>query len=170
MDEKTFKGLELLLDRLDERLGRFLESPEILDLLGEISKATGVGRSVELECVARITEPTKSHGLAVLHTGITKPFGEEPYLSSGDSSAHRYVLGGEILMLPHDHCPKCWGEWVSMGPTPHCSSCGLKLGEGCKLLLDSDVCPWCEKGTVTQFQPKCTACGFEVDPGKVTWG
>ncbi len=39
-----------------------------------------------------------------------------------------------------------------------------------KLLLDSDVCPHCERGTVCRENPSCDDCGFTIDPDVVVWG
>ena len=36
------------------------------------------------------------------------------------------------------------------------------MGEEVNLLLDTDCCPRCEKGTVTATQPQCNECGFSV--------
>jgi hypothetical protein len=38
------------------------------------------------------------------------------------------------------------------------------------MLLDSDVCPFCEEGKVTARKPRCTNCGFQVDGSLVAWG
>jgi hypothetical protein len=51
-----------------------------------------------------------------------------------------------------------------------CTHCDAVLGENCKILLDSDVCPHCEKGKISAQTPRCEECGFEVDPSCVVWG
>ena len=38
------------------------------------------------------------------------------------------------------------------------------------LLLDSDVCPHCERGRITSDNLTCGKCGFTIDPRYVTWG
>ncbi len=44
------------------------------------------------------------------------------------------------------------------------------MGKEIKLLLDSDVCPFCGDGTVTVSKPVCNQCGFKIDPSTVVWG
>ena len=44
------------------------------------------------------------------------------------------------------------------------------LGKNCKLLLDSDECPNCQKGKVTVEKPRCDECGFVVDRLTAAWG
>jgi hypothetical protein len=51
-----------------------------------------------------------------------------------------------------------------------CSHCDATLGDNCKLLLDTDVCPHCENGKLSMVDPKCDKCDFEIDPSLVTWG
>jgi hypothetical protein len=51
-----------------------------------------------------------------------------------------------------------------------CEHCGITMGETCKLLLDTDECPWRNEGKVTMAKPKCERCGYEVDRQKVVWG
>jgi predicted amidophosphoribosyltransferase len=108
--------------------------------------------------------------ITLLSTGYACFPGEPPFEMSGDSTAQRYVVDGEMCQCPHDYCPKCWGDWDFKFKFPECPECGAKLGEDVKLLLDTDVCPYCEEGKVTMNQPVCSECGYELDPTKVVWG
>ena len=53
---------------------------------------------------------------------------------------------------------------------PSCSECGATMGREVKLLLDTDVCPFCEEGKVSLTVPVCAKCGQRIDPGIVVWG
>ncbi len=53
---------------------------------------------------------------------------------------------------------------------PSCSGCGATMGQDVKLLLDTDVCPFCEEGKVSLIAPVCDKCGQRIDPGIVVWG
>jgi len=75
-----------------------------------------------------------------------------------------------MLVVPHDRCPRCWEIWDFKFKHESCTHCGATLGEEVKLLLDTDVCPNCEEGTVSITNPECGKCGCRVDPSKVTWG
>jgi Zn-finger nucleic acid-binding protein len=96
--------------------------------------------------------------------------GEAPYQVWVDSSPHRYVVRGDVVVVPHDHCPQCWGLWDFKELHPECPACGARMGEEVKLLLDTDCCPNCEEGKVTAGEPRCSECGFAVIPGHVVWG
>ncbi|MFT5324513.1 MAG: hypothetical protein ACI8P0_002375, partial [Planctomycetaceae bacterium] len=62
------------------------------------------------------------------------------------------------------------GRWDFKSKFPTCESCGSEMGKDVRLLLDTDCCPNCEKGTLTASQPQCTECGFSVNPDHVVWG
>lgn len=76
----------------------------------------------------------------------------------------------EMTVVPHDRCPCCWAAWDFKDLHPECSGCGARLGSEVKFLIDSNVCPHCEKGTVTPADPKCSDCDFEMNPEHVAWG
>jgi hypothetical protein len=80
------------------------------------------------------------------------------------------VVEGDIEVVPHDRCPKCYGVWDFKLTNPSCLECGATLGREVKLLLDSDVCPYCEEGKVSMTAPVCDKCGQRIDPGIVVWG
>ena len=44
------------------------------------------------------------------------------------------------------------------------------MGPEVKLLLDTDVCPFCEEGKVSLTTPLCDKCGQGIDPNVVVWG
>jgi hypothetical protein len=66
-------------------------------------------------------------------------------------------------------------EWDDRFLTPFpknlsCSECGATMGREVKLLLDHDLCPFCEEGKVSLTAPVCAKCGQRIDPGTVVWG
>jgi hypothetical protein len=77
---------------------------------------------------------------------------------------------GEIQVVPHDRCPRCYGVWDFKFKNPACPGCGATLGRDVKVLLDTEVCPPCEGGDVSMTDPACDKCGYRVDPDLVTWG
>ena len=56
-----------------------------------------------------------------------------------DSTPHRYIVHGDLVIVPHDHCPQCWGRWDFKSKFPTCESCGSEMGKGGRLLLDFDA-------------------------------
>lgn len=63
-----------------------------------------------------------------------------------------------------------WELWDFKFIHRSCEHCDAELGKNVKVLLDTDVCPQCERGTVTAVVPRCSECGFQVDSTILTWG
>ena len=70
-------------------------------------------------------------------------------------------------MIAARNAGKVWDFKLQNSTCPHC---GITMGDKCKLLLDTDECPWCNEGKVTVAKPRCDKCGHEVDRQKVVWG
>jgi hypothetical protein len=98
----------------------------------------GARYSASLQIVVDFFDRDREQTLPLLTTGFSTTDGSAPYRIWGDSSPQRYLCEGDIHVVPHDHCPKCWGYWDFKCEHPRCPSCGLTLGHGCKVLLDSD--------------------------------
>src|SRR4051794_4311409 len=173
MDQERFEAADRHVEEIAEILDRALMSPELGKLreaLVALGKAAGEGYSVSLTCLVEVFDDQKQRPLPLLSSGLATSNGEEPYRVSGDSTSQRYLVDGQIQVVPHDRCPKCWGVWDFKWQHRRCPHCAAELGKNCKVLLDSDVCPNCERGRVTASKPRCAECGFEVDPSLVAWG
>ncbi len=173
MKASEFKSLDPLADMLNEQCERWFTSPELTALreaLRKVSALLPATFSLSVDVELRVFDPQRQKSLNLLTTGLCTSNGKEPYVATGDSTVHRYVVGGEICELPHDRCPHCWGDWDFKLRHPTCAQCGYSLGKEVRLLLDSDRCPHCELGTISMSQPTCQKCGFRVDPAFVTWG
>ncbi len=139
-------------------------------LLTKLNTTLGSPYTVSLRLEVDVFDTEKERLLPLLQTGLAGFEDDQPYLACGDSTAQRYIVDGEMQIVPHDRCPKCWDEWDFKFKFPSCAHCGATLGVDVKLLLDTDVCPWCEEGTVSMSNPVCNKCGFEVDSETVVWG
>lgn len=173
MDAAAFDAAQPVLDDIAQVVDKAFDSAPLSDVKAALSKlniALGSRYSVSLMFTVEVCDQEKERSLPLLSTGIATFVGKEPYRCWGDSTAQRYVAQGEIQALPHDRCPICWELWDFKLDQPTCSACGATLGKDVKLLLDSDVCPHCEKGKLTAANPTCDQCGFEVDPDLVAWG
>ncbi len=171
MTPEEFQNAETNLDVIAEQLSEWLdaETSQILkQRLTELSKQLGLSINLELNVTA-IDESCESQ-LPLLQTGLATREGSTPYQFWSDSTPMRYVANGEITVVPHDRCPVCWSAWDFKYLHPTCKSCGSRMGQEVKLLIDSDRCPSCENGTVKPNQPKCDECDFEVNPDHVNWG
>lgn len=170
MDADTFDAIDPLLDQIADLAEKQLDSAELRRLVAELGKLVGKGRVASLSIVVDVFDEDKECSLPLLTTGLSASPGHEPSRTWGDSSPQRYVVEDGIKVVPHDRCPRCWQVWDFKLQNPTCSHCGLTMGEQCKLLLDSDECPWCNEGKVTVAKPRCSKCGHEVDRQKVVWG
>jgi hypothetical protein len=172
MDRPEFDAAQPHLDKIAELLDKAFESDlvPLRDALAALGKELGSRYSVALECTASVFDGERERGLRMLTTGLATSDEGDPYRTWGDSTAARYVVDGEIQVVPHDCCPKCWETWDFKIKKRSCQNCGATLGENVKILLDTDVCPSCEEGKVSMATPTCDKCGFEVDSELVVWG
>lgn len=173
MDQRTWEQVEPQLTEMSSELQRLLASPEaakLRDMLAKVSRTMPRHHSANLKCVLEIIDSQREKSLPVLtiQTGASEL--GEVFTASTDSSPHRYIVDGEIEVVPQDRCPKCLEEWGFKWICPDCPHCNAKLGVNCWMLLDSDTCPNCDTGTVSAHDPHCTQCGFLIDPKFVRWG
>lgn len=170
MDPETFNAIDPMLDKIAELAEKQLASAEFRGLVAELGNLVGKERIISVNIVVDVSDEDKECSLPLLTTGLSASPGHEPYRTWGDSSPQRYVVEGGIKVVPHDRCPKCWRVWDFKLQNSSCPHCGITMGDQCKLLLDSDECPWCNEGKVTVTKPRCERCGQEVDRQKVVWG
>ena len=173
MDQSTFFRRRSLRYEISDLVDQALISDELDELRKgrvRLSEVLGSRYSVGLNITLDVFDHEQERSIPLLNTGLSCSGDQEPYRTWGDSTLQRYVVDGQIQVVPHDRCPKCWETWDFKLIHKSCSDRGATLGENCKLLLDSDVCPHCEKGTISMAKSKCDQCGFEVDPRLVTWG
>jgi hypothetical protein len=173
MDRSTFEAIDPHLDNVAERIDKLLDCQQIAQLrpeLIEITKLLGDRYSLTLAVNLEIFDREREQALPVLKMGLAAAEGQEPYKATGDSTAQKYIVDGHMQIVPHDYCPRCWATWDFKLENQKCRWCGAILGKDVKILLDSDLCPHCERGKVTACSPQCGECGYEVDLNVVTWG
>lgn len=173
MDPQTFTTTDPFIDKIAEIVDSALTSEELSNLrkaLADLSKAIGPRYSASLTVVLDVVDDERETSLPLLTTGLGIGTDGSPYRTWGDSSSQRYLVNGEIEVVPHDRCPKCWEVWDFKFQNHTCEHCGTTLGKECKVLLDTDVCPHCEEGKVSLQKPKCNKCGFKIDLNMVAWG
>ena len=170
MAPDTFEAMQPLLDKIDEIVGSQLEHKELQSLLTKLAGLVGDRKSVSLNIVVDVFDEDRECALPLLTTGLTAFPGKEAHRIWGDSSPQRYVVEDGIQVVPHDRCPQCWQAWDFKLQNPTCPHCGIMMGDKCKLLLDTDQCPWCNEGKVTMAKPRCNKCEYVADPNSVVWG
>lgn len=173
MEKSLFEAADQIIDGIAEQVDQVLASDQLADLrqaLVRLSKTLGAQLSVSLDITVDIFDPARSDALPLLRTGLSTSGGEPPYRTWSDSSPQRYVVEGEVQVVPHDRCPRCYGPWEFKFKHRSCPGCEATLGQNVKLLLDTDTCPYCEEGKVSMSRPVCDKCGHNVDPGQVVWG
>jgi hypothetical protein len=173
MDRLAFESADPIVERIAEMVEQILDSDQMSAVglaLAQLSEVLGLSYSVNLNVTLDVFDPARSHPLPLLTTGLSTSEGQPPYKTWGDSSPHKYIVDGEMQVVPHDRCPRCHREWDFKFKHMTCSSCRAVLGRDVRLLLDSDVCPFCDEGHVSMAVPLCDKCGYLVDSAHVVWG
>ncbi len=173
MDRSSFESADPIIDQLAEMVDQVLDSDQleaIRQALSRLSEAVGSRYSVNVTVSVEVFDPGRSNPLPLLTTGFSTSEGKPPFRTWGDSSPQKYVVDGEMQVVPHDRCPRCHGPWDFKFRHPSCPGCRATLGRDVKILLDADVCPQCEEGRVSMSSPVCDKCGSRVDPALVVWG
>ena len=119
----------------------------------KLKKKLGDRYLVSLGVTVDVFDQEMERCLLLLRNGLSGFGDDEPYHASGDSTPQKYVADGEIQVVPHDRCPRCWGVWDFKFDHRSCRECGATLGDNVKVLLDTDVCPNCEEGKVSMTLP-----------------
>jgi hypothetical protein len=170
VNPETFNAVQPLLDKIAELIEKELDSTELRRLIAELGSLVGKGKIASVNIVVDVFDEDRECPLPLLTTGLSASPGKEPFRTWGDSTPQRYVVDEGIQVVPHDRCPQCWQVWDFKFENRSCPHCGTTLGKNCKLLLDSDECPNCQRGKVTVEKPRCDECGFVVDRLTVAWG
>ena len=175
MNPDTFNAISPYLEDMTMILAEMLQedtdnAKRLRYSLAEISKALGTDFSVDLNVVVQAFSSQEQRVLPLVQIGLSSNNGDTPYGHSADCTPQRYIVDGEIQVVPRDRCPKCWEDWMNKFEYPICEHCETTLGKDCKVLLDSDLCPFCEAGHVSMQNPVCDDCGYEVNLTMVTWG
>jgi hypothetical protein len=173
VDPNTFEVADPLVDEVADLVDVALLSEQLAGLrkaLDELGKAIGPRYSASLNVTIDIFDRERGKAMPLLNTGLSATDDGPPFRTWGDSSPQRYLVNGEIQVVPHDHCPKCWEQWDFKFENLTCPHCGTTLGQDCKVLLDSDVCPHCDEGSVSMTKPVCDKCGYKLDMNLVAWG
>lgn len=173
MDPEIFEAADPLVEKIADLVDSALVSDQLANLgqiLDEIGKVVGPRYSANLTVIVDLFDREREKAIPLLNTGLSTSDNKPPYRTWGDSTPQRYLLNGEIQVVPHDYCPKCLEIWDFKFEHRTCEHCGTSLGQSCKILLDSDVCPHCEAGTVSMTNPVCDNCGYQVDLSLVAWG
>ena len=173
MEPEQFEKLDRLSDEAYDKFKEWYGKGFFKDLeekLGQIGSFLKENYSVSLNLELDIFDSEREKTLTLMKTGIACIGGEKPYRADSGSTVHTYLVDGKIRKIPHDYCPSCWGEWDFKLRYPACPECGMELGKDVQLLLDTDVCPNCEKGKVSRSHPKCSECGYLVNTDMIHWG
>jgi len=173
MNKQEFEAVDALADCVNEKINELHKNKSLEDVLEKLQECVSQlpdHYSLSVDIKVNIFDSKREKQMSLLHTGFNSYHSGEPYRHYGDSSIQKYYVEGNISVIPQNYCPHCWGEWDFKFKHTTCPECGYELGKQVKYLLDDDICPLCEKGTVSVHNPVCDKCGYEVDPQKVVWG
>lgn len=173
MEPTQFEGLDRLADDVYDKFEELRKKGLFADLEEKLKQACaklGKNYSVSFNVDLDVFDSEKEKGMVLIKTGVACSGGDQPHRADGTSSVHTYIVNGMIRKVPHEYCPGCWGEWGFKLMHQACPHCGMKMGKEICLLLDTDICPNCEKGKVSRSNPKCNECNYAVDLKMVRWG
>ena len=173
MNQTEWNGLKGLVDLTTDEVERYLNCEELKKVrkgMEEATKNLPQRYSLNLKLELTVFDDEREEELPLIQSGLSTSEGEEAYIFSSDSSEQRYLVNDEIRVVPQDYCPHCWGIWDLKLKNETCPTCEFSMGKEVKLLLDSNLCPFCEEGEVRIDQPVCPKCNNEVDKNKVAWG
>ena len=125
---------------------------------------------ISLGLELKLFNTQKEGQLDIYSSGMQSNGEGEPSPYQGGETFEKFLLHGDIQVVPNGKCPQCYQAWDFKDMSPSCSNCAIELGPKLKYLIDSDHCPNCEGGTVTRSQPSCDKCDYVADPKRVTWG
>ena len=114
MDPATFEAADPLVDKIADLVDSALLSDQLANLrqaLDELGKAVWSRYSANLTVVVDLFDREREKALPLLNTGLSATDSRTPYRTWGDSTPQRYLVNGEIQVVPHDYCPKCWQLW-----------------------------------------------------------
>ena len=112
MDRSTFESANPILDEIAAKLDEVLDSDQfafVQLLLARLSETVGPRFSVNLNVSVDVFDAERRNALPLLTTGLSTSEGKSPYKTYGDSTPQKYVVDGEVQVVPHEHCPKCYG-------------------------------------------------------------
>jgi hypothetical protein len=124
MDRSTFESSDPILDEIASSLDGLLDSDDFSAVriaLARLSKALGHRYSVNSTVCVDVFDAQKPNALPLPTTGLSTSEGKPAYKTNGDSTPHKYVVDGEMQVVPHDRCPKCYGFWDFKLKNPSCS-------------------------------------------------
>ena len=173
MDADQFDKIDELADDVYDKFDELHKKGIFADIetkMKEICSHLKEGDSISVNFDVEVFSAEKEQTITLIKRGLACSRDQETHLVRSGSTAHRYIVNGQIVKLPHDSCPNCWGEWDFKLLHTTCLSCEYTMGKEIKLLLDTDVCPNCEKGKVSRSNPKCEKCGVALDSGMINWG
>ena len=172
MDQVIWQKVDPQLQEITEELERLLSSAQAQKLhtmLTKLSQTVEKQYSTHLSCSLNVFHLDRQKSLSLFNIGLGVSDAGEVYPTTGESNSFRYLVDGQIEVVPHGRCPKCLGEWGLQWTFPQCSHCDAELGINCWLLVDSDSCPNCEEGKISANNTHCLNCGFFIDPKFVRW-
>jgi hypothetical protein len=109
MDPQTFETADHLVDVVADAIDDYFESPEAAKIRGflvKMAEALGDRFSVEFTCTVHVFDRAKERTLPLLSTGLSTGEDQAPYRTWNDSTPQRYLIDGEIQVVPHDRCPR----------------------------------------------------------------
>jgi len=118
-----------------------LESSEfeiIRSQLMELVKSLDERYGITINCVMDVIDWEQERVLPLLNTGISTAESGKIFRTWNDASPQKYVINGEIHVVPQDYCPSAGATGVSNGKTAPARNAGLNSEsnvKSCSILM-----------------------------------
>lgn len=171
MNPNTARNIDALADKAHDFFEKVKASDAFKALVTEMKDlGQDSNEFVSLGLELKLFNNDKEGLLEIYSSGMQSNGEGDPSPYQGGEAFEKFLLHGDIQVVPNGKCPQCYQAWDFKSSSNSCSNCAIELGQKLKYMIDSDQCPNCEDGKVTRNQPSCTKCDYVADPKVVTWG
>lgn len=162
-------SIQCLVEELSIRVEKQFASEWLQHLVARVSDAAGEGRTAQLRVTFQIDDEVKPGVLPLIDITLRAHTGDEPCQRIMAVDLQCWARGAELVCVPRNQCPDCWQPWNFQQEHSVCQACGLQVGQSCLLVIEHELCPHCQEGQVTEDEPWCGECGYEVDDTRTIW-
>ncbi|MHC4497411.1 MAG: hypothetical protein ACYSYM_16480 [Planctomycetota bacterium] len=105
MKDSEFKLLDPLADSINDKFEELHEAGAFKHILHELKKAVAQPPntySVSFDIRVNVFDTDREKGLSLLTMGFNANKGQEPYRHYGDTSPQKYLVDGEMCIVPEN--------------------------------------------------------------------
>lgn len=164
----------LELDKVSSKIEAFFKDSDQSEKLNDIKKtlqnfcqSLPEQFSITFSLNLGIYDDEREKNIDVSEIGISFNGSDKSHLIRERYEFCRYIVKGNIVEIPFNYCPVCWGEWYHK--KEGCPDCNSMIGKHIQYLVESNKCPNCIEGEISPENPKCDICAFNANFKDVVW-